>query len=283
MSIIAPSFSQHPAALSISRDSRTENNHSLVQDVAKRCLAELAVSLAIGTVAVFFTATSLHSTLIFAAIVVQTVANTALRLAAALAAKLPESEETQWIKSASPYFCTTMFAYLTAGNAQSLVHEAGHAFSAKWMFQNANPKITLTPCLGGITRFSTAHLSGWGEKLGRSNAMLIVALMGPACSLLVSSIAIMVGIAVRKKFPELGYYLIGVGKGDFYAHSAYAFFAISPSPGAHANDFLRLQAFGIHPLASAAMLFAIPVLITKALTEQQQVESDRDMKKPQFA
>lgn len=243
--------------------------HSLIHGVAKRCMTELAISLAIGSVAALFTVTSLHATLIFAAIAVQTVANAGLRLAAALAAEWPETEETQRIRSASRYFCTTMFAYLTAGNAQSLIHEAGHAFSAKWLFQNANPNITLTPCLGGITRFSSTHLSTWGERFGRSNALLFVSLMGPACSLFVSSIAILVGVAVRKKFPELGYYLIAVGKGDFYAHSAYAFFAISPSPGAHANDFLRLKPYGIHPLASAAALFAIPILITKALEPPQ--------------
>jgi len=237
---------------------------SLVKDVAKRCLIELAVSLAIGTTAAFFTTTSVHQMVIFAAISVQTVSNAALRLADALASKMPECKETQWIRSASRYLCTTMFSYLTAFNAQILIHESGHAIAATWLFQDANPEITFTPCLGGITRFSTTHLSYWGEKIGKSNAILVATLMGPACSLLVSAVAIAVGYASQGKFPELGYYLIGVGKGDFVAHSAYAMAALSSSPSSQAHDYVRLRTFGIHPIASTIVLIAIPTLIARA-------------------
>ena len=237
---------------------------SLVQDVAKRSFLELAVSLSIGTAAVFFVATPLHGTLLFALIAIQTVGNAALRLAAALAARMPECEETRRIHSAALYFRTTLFAYLTAGNAQSLLHELGHAAGAKWMFQDANPKITLTPCLGGITRFSAVELTSWGKWVGRNGAMLIVTALGPLSTLLVSAAAIVSGFALQKKFPELGYYLIGVGKGDFFAHSCYALTALSSSPGTQGHDFIRLRAHGIHPLAASITLLAIPILIAKA-------------------
>ena len=235
----------------------------LVSDVAKRSFIELAVSLAIGTTAALFTATPLHVTIIFAAITVQTICNVSLRCADSLAAYMPECQETRWIRSASPYLCTTLFAYLTAGNGQILLHELGHAIGAIMMYREANPQITLTPCLGGTTRFSTTHLSSWGAKIGRSNAILIATLMGPACSLIVSGVAIAVGFAIEGKFPELGSYLIGVGKGDYFAHSAYALTALSSSPASQAHDYVRLRTYGIHPLAASIAIISIPILIAR--------------------
>lgn len=267
MSVTAISIQQNPVQ-SPATSPQTELQ-SLIKDVAKRCLIELAVSLAIGTTAAFFTTSSLHQMVICAAISVQTVSNAALRLADALASKMPECKETQWIHSASRYLCTTMFAYLTAFNAQILIHESGHALAATWLFQDANPEITFTPYLGGITRFSKTHLSSWGEKIGKSNAILVATLMGPACSLLVSAVAIAVGYASKGKFPELGYYLIGVGNGDFVAHSAYAMAALSSSPSSQAHDYVRLKTFGIHPIASTIAILAIPILIDRAFNEKE--------------
>ncbi len=269
-SIIAPiSISQNPLRLpprATSRAAPPTEMRRLIQDVAKRCFIELAVSLAIGAVAASFTASLLHASLIFAAIAVQTVSNAALRTAEALAMKMPPCDETEWIRSACPYLCTTFFAYLTAFNAQILLHEAGHRVGAMGMFQNANPQTTLTPCLGGLTQFSTKDLTTLGLRLGRSNAMLIVTLMGPTCSLLISTIAIAVGYAIRNKFPELGRYSVGVGRGDFYAHSFYALSALSTTPGPKGHDFLRLRAYGVHPLAAAIAILAIPPLLHLAMS-----------------
>lgn len=237
-----------------------KNQQSIIEDVARRCLVELALSLAIGSAAVFFTATPFHGALIFACIAVQTIANAALRCARALAARSPMSEDTKQIQSAADYLCPTMFAYLTAWNGQTLIHEAGHAMGAVWMFQNANPQITITPCFGGVTRFATAELTAWGGRVGKDNALLITALMGPAVSLLVSSIALAVGFAVRGKFPELSSYLVCVAMGDFYTHALYAISAI-PSTGTFTHDFIRLKSYGINPLISAIVILAIPILI----------------------
>ena len=269
MSAAAISFQENSIKFPLQAAASPSEMRLLIQDVARRCLMELALSLVIGTIAASFTATPLHAALIFAAIVVQTVANAALRTADALAAKMPPCQETQWIRSASPYLCMNMFAYMTAGNAQSLLHESGHAIAAKWCFKNANPQITLTPCLGGVTQFSTTHLSALGEKLGKSNALLLVTLMGPSCSLLISTAVIAVGYAVRNKLPELGVYLIGVGRGDFYVHSYYALTALTSMPSSQAHDFIRLRSYGIHPLAAAMAILAIPFLIDQALKKNE--------------
>jgi len=241
----------------------------LIQDVARRCLLELGVSLVIGTVAASFVATPVHGAFIFAAIAVQTVCNAALRLAEGLATKLPPCKETEWIRVASPYCCMTMFAYLTAYNAQILLHEAGHAMAAVAMFQNANPQISFTPCVGGLTQFSTANLTALGKQLGRNKVMLVVTLMGPSCTLLISTIAMVVGYIIEHKFPELGCYLTGIGRGDFVAHSAYALTALSITPAAQAHDFVRLKAHGIHPLVSAIAIMAIPILIDRYFTKEE--------------
>ena len=254
------------------RISRSEQQ-LIIQDVAKRCLIELAVSLIIATASCFFTATLLHGTLLFAAIAVQTVCNAALRYAGAIAARAPDCPESQWILKGSSYFCTTAFAYLTAVNAQTLIHEGGHALTANLLFQNANPRNILTPCMGGMTRFNTTHLTSLGEKIGRNGALFITTIVGPAATLLVSGIAMVVGFVVQAKFPELAYYLIGVGRGDFYAHSFYALTALSSSPPTTSHDFVRLRTYGIHPLASAIAILAAPFLITWAFERAAQSNS----------
>jgi hypothetical protein len=240
----------------------------LIQEVVKRSLIELSVSLCIGTTVFFFTATPLQGTLIFAAIAIQTLFNLALRLAKTIAVQDKQFKESAWIASSCSYLCPTAFGYLTAINAQILLHEAGHALAANCVFQNAHPKIAITPCLCGLTKFSTTHLTWLGEKLGRKSAMLFVTFMGPACSLLVSSIAIAVGIAVRGRFPELGQYLMSVGKGDFFAHSFYAFTALMPGPPHSAHDYVRFRLHGIHPLFAAIVMTTIPLLVSRFFKNQ---------------
>jgi len=248
------------------------DQRAIIRDVAKRCLVELGVSLAIGAVSFFFTASLLHGALLFAAIAVQTICNAALRYARALAEREPQSEESRKIAAACAYLCPTTFAYLTAVNAQSLIHESGHAAAASLLFKEANPQITLTPCLGGLTRYSATHLSALGQKVGRSKTLLLVTLMGPVSTLFVSAVAMAVGLAIGGKFPELGTYLEGVGRGNFYAHAFYAVTALLSSPPSSAHDFVRLGSYGIHPLAAAIAILAVPILIHLAARASRKTE-----------
>lgn len=246
-------------------DSVSSNQKNLIHDVVKRSLIELSLSLAIGTITIAFTATALQGALIIGAIAVQTICNIMFRYAGTMAGQDPNCKESRWIASASAYLCPTFFDYLTAYNGQILLHEAGHAATASLLFKNANPKITMTPYLGGKTTFNTAKLTQFGENLGKSGAMFLVTLMGPACTLLVSTIAIAVGCAVQEKFPELSSYFICTGKRDFHANSFYALSALLSSPFEKAHDYARLATYGIHPLASALFLLMMPIVITKTM------------------
>lgn len=241
--------------------STASQRKSVIADVAQKCLIELGVSLAIGIVSSFFTATLLEGSVLFVAIALQTVCNAVFRSVGAWAAQNPESKKCQRITSISSYLCMTSFAYLSASNAQALIHESGHAIAAKWMFQNANPRISIIPCLGGVTQVATAQLSRWGKMFGRNRALFFVTLMGPFSSLFFSGLAMAVGLAVKARFSELGYYLIGIGRGDYYAHALYAMTALSSSPSTNAHDFVHLRTYGIHPLVSAVTILAIPTLI----------------------
>jgi len=234
-----------------------------IYEVVKKSLNELAISLAIGGVTILFVATPVQGLLIFSAIAIQTICNTALRISEAYAKKDTQTKESHLISSGSAYLRPNIFSYLTAYNGQILMHEFGHALSAKALFQNANPTIEMTPYLGGVTVWNSGALTALGEKLGKRGSMLVVTLMGAGTSLLVSAIAIVIGIVVESRFEELSAYLICVGRGDFYAHACYAFTALFLPKFGH--DFAELALYGIHPLACSIVLLAIPSMIMHAM------------------
>lgn len=245
----------------------------LVRQVALRCLAELAVSLAIGTTALLFTAGPIAASLIFGAIAVQTVCNVLLRYYGALAAELEKNgkgdKETQRILAACNYLCPTTFAYMSAINGQTLIHETGHAIAARAVYKNACPKIILHPLKGGLTTFSTHALTDFGKKLGKARAICFITAMGPASTLLISAIAIVIGYTVQAKLPELSNYLVSVGSGDFYTHAWYALTSFGNAALSAGHDFDRLAAHGLHPLVAAVAILAVPFFLAWAFRKTE--------------
>ncbi len=249
------------------RHAERSAHSTIVREVAIRCLTELAISLAIGTAAFFFTADLVSGSLIFVAIAVQTVCNALLRYYSASTAEL-QKNGTERIVTACNYLCPTVFAYMTAINGQTLIHEAGHALAAGSVFKGARPKITVHPLTGGITTFFIHSLTDFGKKLGKARAICFVTAMGPVSTLLISAIAIVIGYVVQSKFPELSNYLIVVGRGDFYAHAWYAFTAFDTAALGTSHDFDQLAAHGLHPLAAVVAILAVPLFLALAFQKR---------------
>lgn len=269
MSVAALSHAQN---IPYQRVEPSVSRSRIIREVAIRSLTELAVSLAIGTAALLFTTGPIAGSLIFGAIAVQTLCNALLRYYGALTVELEKSgkekRETEGIVAACNYLCPTTFAYMTAINGQTLIHETGHALAARAVFQNANPKIIIHPLKGGLTTFFTSSLTDFGKRLGKARAICFVTAMGPASTLLISAAIIVIGYIAQAKFPELSNYLVSVGRGDFYAHAWYAFTSYDKTALGAGHDFDRLAAHGLHPLAAAVAILAVPLFLALAFRKK---------------
>ena len=241
-----------------------------IQQIAVPCLVELGVSLAIGLVTLSFTTTVYAAPMVFGAIALQTIANAALRYCRA---SFAIAGKDTWGDFICNYLCMMNFGYLTAVHLQTCLHECGHALAAQLLFQNARPQITVQPFAGGSTSFSTRNLTSWGQKIGKTGALCFATAMGPGTALAVSAAVVMTGYVAKSKFPELGQYLVGVGRGDFWGGAWYAFSALDPEVNTHAHDFHYLSDHGIPPLVAAIGILAIPLVLAWAFRERGKEET----------
>lgn len=224
-----------------------------IQQAVQAGLFELGISLAIGIATLPFTASVWAAPVIFGAITAQTALNTGLRNRQL--SYSPSSIEFRFYAYLKPW----IFSWLSSFNLQLLIHEMGHALAAKTLFLNARPWITITPLWSGCTAFCSTSLSKFGTVFGKNRALFLVAAMGPAYSLLLSATIIVIGYHIQNSQPELSSYLVGCGKGDYFNHAVYAISALFWKNGP--NDFVDLAKTGLHPLAAAIGILAIPRLL----------------------
>lgn len=236
----------------------------LVKKVALACLAELAVSIALGALVCCFVATPAGVSLILTTLAIQFAANAVLRsLSAAAYYKARHSKDPLLFGTAAGLRALPSlgFAALTGYNAQSLIHETGHALAAKAVYSPANPRIEIFPYQGAVTHFTAKKLTPLGKFLGVSKSALFVSAFGPGLSLLVSSICMGLGMAWRKKYPGLAMHLTAYGVFDFVSHGAYAASTYWSNPKDLSHDFVHLAHLGVHPMRAIAGMAAVPLLI----------------------
>jgi hypothetical protein len=164
-------------------------------------------------------------------------------------------------REAAETLSPNLFAFIAGSYMHTLIHEIGHALASKMVFKNPRPKITLFPFTEGRTKFETRELTYFGRQLGQPRALAFAAGAGPGISLLVSSLAMLVGKAVQNRFPKLALYFMAYGKSDLFAHAAYVLSANFTSNFRMSHDFFLLSKVGIHPSAIAAIFVVIPLLI----------------------
>lgn len=207
---------------------------------------ELVVSLAIGAAVAVFVPNPVHIAALIKGIAIQFFISGFFQTVGEMVPKM--ASVCEWWRGET-------FALFTGTNVQTLIHETGHALAAHVVYPNARPRIEIVPFGGGITRFNT--------EPGGIKRLFVVA-SGPGLALLVSSVALAIGIAIRKKYPQVGKILICYGVFDFLHHAQYAYSALLPSLPHH--DFALLAAAGLNPVVATIAILAIPLLI-KAFSE----------------
>ena len=84
---------------------------------------------------------------------------------------------------------------------------------------------------------------------------------GPAFTLLVSSVLLAVGLAIRHTRPAFAKYLIVWSGIDFLYHAQYALAALYTEPWNLTHDFVHLTVFGLNPIVASIAILAIPIVI----------------------
>lgn len=158
------------------------------------------------------------------------------------------------------YLNPITFAAIDISTRDCLVHEGGHALAAMAIYKNANPKIEVFPFIGGVTSYSGRHLSRLGEFLGKNYSNAIVSGAGAGASILVASAYIGLAHRFQETHPEFTRYCKCTAIASIVQHVVYALSALAQT-GQSGHDFLSLWAVGIHPIASAAVIVAVPLIV----------------------
>lgn len=270
MSTVYLTSHSNPAAVS-SPPSKEEVRNQLIHDVAWSALKELAICFAFSAATVFFVV-SFDAVVVLATISITVIAvNTLLRLLAAYGEYkcflLKDDIHPDAIKQREHYKNLSFFLRLLAPFSFSvldlntrniLVHELGHAAAAWTMYQGANPSISVFPLEGGVTSFYPDTPATIGRWLGPSKAELIVSAAGAGLAIASSLVAIVASNEYPKDSIER-FYLLIPAIGTIVQHIFYAFSAFS-LPFDPSHDFMALWVHGIHPLASIAVMVALPIL-----------------------
>lgn len=252
-----------------------EFKSNLIKEIVKKTLIELAVALAFTAAACFFVATPIGMATLLLCSIAAIAINIILRSVNAYCinrlyllkydnspAALEKKARFQMISNFLQYLVPTSFSTLVDANTRELiVHEGGHALAAQILVKNPNPRITINPLQGGQTTYRIGALSKVGEFFGRENSKLLIAAGGPALAVGAATVAFGTSYALRKSNPELSRYLRVIAIDSIVQHAFYAVSALWTSAARTSHDFVRLMAGGIHPIAAAVSIIALPLIV----------------------
>lgn len=242
----------------------------IVKNIALSCLKELAVSLVMGMAVACFVPTAGGLAFMVSAALVQLAVSAFFHSLGAYASykvaeKGPNLIHFERILSVCQWMTGYNFAILTGFNAQTLIHESGHAMAALSIYKRPRPTIEIYPFIGGITQFYKTSMTSFGKKLGPVAATCLIVASGPLFTLMISSVIFAIGIAIKEKYPQFGKYLIAWGVIDFLNHAQYAYSALHADPSNLSHDFVHLAIFGLHPVTATIGILAVPILITMGM------------------
>jgi hypothetical protein len=238
----------------------------IIQKIALKCFKEFSVATASGLLISCFVGLPSGMTLLITATLAQFAVSLFFHSVGAFASyKAIERGRNQsyyeWTVSACEWITGSNFAIFTGYNAQTLVHETGHALASLLIYKRPRPLIEIYPFIGGITQFYKTSLSDFGKKIGPAAATCLVVASGPGLTLLVSAVLLAIGIALKEKYPQLSKYLICWSILDFVNHAFYAYTTLQAEPWNLSHDFVHLSIFGLHPVTATVGLIAIPIVI----------------------
>ena len=154
------------------------------------------------------------------------------------------------------------FTLLSSSNIITLIHELGHFTAIKRCIPNAAARIILRPFQGGVTIFAKPIF------LAKTSYAFIVG-AGPVAAVAFAALILIAALSIHTRHPEIGNTCLTTAVFGFVSHAAYALDALRIGPFVRGHDFSILWGMGIHPLAAAVAIIAIPILIAKVHLARQ--------------
>ena len=254
-----------------------ERQDSIIKDIALSSLKELGISLTLAGITCFFVAAPAIPTLLAGTIGIVAI-NIFLRSLVGYAAyeiQLMKGDpliNANDLKVAERYYeflqyvCPMTFSILDTSTRNVLIHEAGHAFAAIHLYQNARPWIEIFPFKGGVTHYWVGSLTKMGQFFGSKCSSLIVTAAGPTAGILAATIDIGLAHGLKKKHPKLHRYLLCNAITNIAQHILYALSALWEKKPSSGHDFAKLwKVGGIHPIVAVVCMVALPLIVKTAL------------------
>ncbi len=230
-----------------------------VSELIKTIFNEIVVSTAAVGVTILFVATPQ----VAISFIVVTVAILAINILARISAMVfQEKGPFNAPATAAKLIPPLTFGLLYEITANTLVHEGGHYAAAISTFANSHPEIVIDGLTGGKTFLNLGRaFTSFGKFLGPANSMILIWAGGALAAMVLATIAIITGLKLREKHPEISKYMLVAGAFSVVQHVVVALSALTSNPlGGAGNDFLFLWGYGIHPLISVICLIAIPTI-----------------------
>lgn len=226
-------------------------------DVFKRTVFDATLIVGLTCITATFTATSVGVNVLIVYAASTIAINLLCRLGNAYWKTQNEQNDPSFL-SKFPALNSSLFFQATGG---VLVHECGHALAANLLLKNGLIKIVWTSLFSGATYFSAQALSRMGSIIGLNASIFCIVLAGPLAGVVTGASAMAVGLGLRKSHPELSSYFKMIGIAAIVHHALYALSALSQPMDCLSHDFVMLWHFGIHPIAAAVAIIALPILI----------------------
>ena len=220
---------------------------------AHRALTELVASLAFNVALISFVANP--------------ISYAALSIAATnfLVGSVVQMAYSLWKDDTLPgqHIARTSTAF-TIGRAypQIAIHESGHALMASSCFQNAKPKITITPFRGGMTSYTVSNgLTALGNLLGKERALVLISASGIMATTVFAMISFAIADKLQDHYPTVASCLNYEGVAFIMSEVLYGLTAFIASKEDLTHDFIYMwQKGGIHPLIPIALMITLPLL-----------------------
>lgn len=278
---------QHPVKEG-SRKLDSDIRNDLIKQIAKKSFIELVVSLAFVGLACLFIATPVGMMTMLIAAVAACALNILFRSLGAFATyriqQLENSElfedkvkikQFQTLQNFMNILTPMAFSGLVDRQTRvALTNSIGQAAAASILYNDAKIKISLSPFNLSDVSITANELSKMGEVFGKNKIESIVTAAGPALSIISASIGIGGAALCSGSHPELSRYLKAMAI-DSIAHNVFnAIAALIESAATH-NDFVKLWAGGLHPIAAIVGMVAIPILVRIGIFIYQKVKAVR--------
>jgi len=227
-------------------------------EICKNSITELGASTVLTGTACFFAAGPQVAISLVAFTIGVLAINFFFRVVGVIADVMQFTKISDTCRAIAPF--NMAFLYLTTGNI--LVHEAGHKAAISLVYRQARSRMTIDGFHAGSTTWYIRKFSTCGKLLGPLNARMFVAAAGPLAAVALATIGIIFALQLGNQYSYLRDCGFFASVFSIVGHVNYALSGLSADPEEFAHDFVMLWKGGIHPIASAVFLVAVPAFIT---------------------